>query len=72
MMRTPGLAGALPCRTATSGSALAGEPCPLFQIGEEFADHLDAVREQLAEQLSCGHMSGLAGWELLRDVAGQR
>lgn len=57
----PGLAGALPCRAVSSGGEFAGQPHQLLQVGEKLAGHLDAVREQLAEQFSCGHMSGLAG-----------
>jgi hypothetical protein len=57
----PGLTAALRRRTAALGGELAGQACPLFQVGEKLAGHLDAGWEKLAEQLGCGHAPGLAG-----------
>jgi len=36
---------------AAAGGELAGQARPLLEVGEQFPGHLDAVREQLAEQL---------------------
>jgi uncharacterized membrane protein len=41
----------LPCRAVTPGGELAGQAQQLFQVGEQLASHLNAVREQAAEQL---------------------
>lgn len=43
--------GWLACGAAAPGGELAGQAQQLFQVGEQFAGHLDAVREELAEQL---------------------
>jgi hypothetical protein len=48
-------------RALLLGSKLAGQACPLFQVGEQLAGHLNAGREKLAEQLSRGHAPGLTG-----------
>ena len=48
---------------AALGGELAGKARPLFQVGETLAGHLDAGWEELAEQLSRGHVFPLEGWE---------
>ena len=43
------------------GGEFAGEPEQLFQVGEQLAGHVDAVRVELTEQVGCGYRPGLAG-----------
>jgi hypothetical protein len=52
----------LSCCAVSSGGELAGQAQQLFQVSEKLAGHLDAVREELPEQVGCGNGDGLTGW----------
>jgi hypothetical protein len=60
--------GCLACGAAASSGQLAGQAEQLFQVGKQFAGHLDAIREELAEQLGygdgagCGERRAAARW----------
>jgi hypothetical protein len=47
-MRRPGVTPGLPRCAVALGSELAGQACPLFQVGEKLAGHLDGLTPFLA------------------------